>query len=246
MNPIATEGAAELQPVRTQPATPLELIELALERGLDPGKLMDLAERWQANRAAEEFAKAIAGFQAECPQILKERVVNRKDGGRMYLFASYDDIKKRTQPLQTKWKIATTFTAPKVENNVMTGTCRVRVGSHFEDTTLSLPVPKGLNTNSAQDFGQAVSYLKRYLYCMALDIVVTDEDDDAQALGDCITAKQIEEVNRAIADCEAAGKPINFQKFLAWLGVSSLDQLPQRDVDKAVAELRRKAKEGAK
>ena len=56
-------------PAVTQPSgNPLDLIRLALDKGLDPeklGKLYDLQERWEKARAAEAFNDAMAIAQSK-------------------------------------------------------------------------------------------------------------------------------------------------------------------------------------
>jgi hypothetical protein len=228
--------------------TPLDMISMALHQGHSPEKLnalLDFAERVKKTEAAERFAESLAAFQAECPQILKERTVKNKSGGEMYKFASYDDVKKAVGPLMQKYGIVATFSM-NLTGGVMLTTCRIRVGSHCEETTLPIAIPQGMNTNKAQDFGIAVTYAKRYALCAALDIVTTDDDDDGGSLGDYITAEQIGEINGLIAQCEKAGRPVNFKAFLKWLAVESLDKLYQRDIYKATEELKRKLAQAQK
>lgn len=226
------------------PTHPMAIIARAIERGVDAdnlAKLMDLQTKWEDRRAAEEFAIAIANFQREVPMVFKSREVRKKDGGVMYFFASYDDIKRVTRPIEAKYGISTSFDIQHTEDGKLIGKCRVRVGSHFEDHTFTVPVPKGLNTNQTQDYGGALTYLKRYCYCAALDIVVTDEDTDAANLTDLIGPDQLKEVVQLIQE-----KGVAPEKFKAWcseaagVDVPTLEAIPLRIVDKAIDLLRRK------
>lgn len=243
-SPVATQELATVH----NPPSPLALVAQAIEKGNSPADLnalLDFAERVKKDAAAEAFAKALAGFQSEIPHILKERSVSFKGGvGTMYKFASYDDIKRVIGPYQKKWGIVTTFTAPTFANQLLVGTIRVRVGTHYEDTTLPIPIPQGMNTNKAQDFGGAIKYLQRYLFCAALDIVTTDEDDDGAGLDDFISGEEVATINAAIEAAEKAGHPFKLAKFLGWLNVESLDKLTRKDLPKALDELKR-AKERA-
>jgi hypothetical protein len=253
-HPPDTEAAPVprmLVDVKADPS-PLALMAEAIAKGHSPADLhalLDFAERVKKDMAAERFAAALAKFQAECPQILKEREVRRKSeggqqGGVMYRFASYDDIKKKVSPLQRECGIVTTFTAPKIENGTLMGTIRVRVGAHCEETSLPIQIPKGINTNSAQDMIAATTYLRRILFCMALDIQVTDDlDDDGASLGDFVTEAEEKELKDGIEKCKQAGKPVNLPLFLEWLEAPSLDKVLRRKLDMALKELDRKLKE---
>lgn len=233
------------------PVTPMSLMAAALERGVDSATLkefMDLQERHERNEAAKVFAHAIAEFQSRCPTITKKREVKNREGSLMYRFANYEDIILTVRDLLRDCKIVVTFTIG-FENQMMTGTCRVRVGTHFEESTLAVPVPKGMNTNATQEFGMATSYLKRYLICAALNIVVAGEDDDARGLVEKINQDQIQNINDAIDRCHKAGNTVDHQKFKDWLAakamnpIEDLSDVPAKLYTEAMGFLQRKEKE---
>lgn len=221
---------------------PRQLCALAVQSGAGMDvleRLTSLAERWDAAEAKKKYTEAISGFQSECPTIFKKRVVKTRDGQPMYAFASYDDIKKVTRPLETKWGITVEFSFdlqddPKAPAGKLCGTCKVRVGSHHEDKTLTIPVPKGVNTNLAQDGGQAVTYLKRYLYCAALDIVVTDEDNDAD-IDARLTDEQVQTVEKLIHDSRSS-----LSRFLDWAKVTTVRDIKANDYSRVIDMLNRK------
>lgn len=231
---------------------PMAMLAKMVNDGVDPdklGRMMDLAERWQAGEAAKAYALAVSGFQAKCPMVFKGREVLKNDGKKLYNFANYEDIRKATRDLAREFGITTSYTIEQTDNGLMKGTIRVRVGNHFEDKTLTVPVPKGINTNATQDYGMAVSYLKRYLYCAALDIVVSGEDDDARGLVEKITQDQIQNINDAIDRCFVAGNPVDLGKFKAWLAtkasnpIEDLSDVPVKLYTDAMGFLQRKEKE---
>lgn len=234
---------------------PVSLMAIALEKKADPetiSKLMDLQERYERNEAAKKYADAISGFQSECPMVFKSREVANNQGKVMYRFANYEDIVHTIRDLLRKWNIVVTFTIDQTET-LMKGTVRIRVGTHFEDSTLSVPVPKGMNTNATQDFGMAVSYLKRYLLCAALNIVVTGEDNDARSLLHKITPEQIEQINLAFERCEKKGVKVDMKKFLDWnsaiakIPIEDLSDIPSAQFDRLMTFLDDKEKKaGAK
>lgn len=242
----------ENQLVPTAPAEPLALIEQAIAKGYDPahlGQLMDLQERWERNRAAERFAEAISSFQAEVPVVLKERVANIEGANSKweYNYAGYDDIMRKIAPLLAKYQIVITFSSDQVPQVGIKTTCRVRVGVHFEDHTLTVPIPQ-MKVNDTQKFGAALSYAKRYALCAALNIVVSNEDDDA--------AKQLDNVDEeevaALKDLIET-KNVDLPRFLTWAfgkefvvpkgkeaQLKSLELMTRAEWPKAMDMLRRK------
>lgn len=221
---------------KPEPPSPLALVEQAIAKGMDPQAVLDFIERANKMKAAEVFAAAIAKFQAECPQILKERMVKTRDGGRLYNFASFDDIMKAINPLLKECGIAVTFSvAPTMTGNLLVGTCFVRVGSHCVETTLPIPIAKGINTNDAQNFGGTMTYLKRYLLCAALNIVVTDElekDTDGVLF---VNAEELAALKELIDKTNT-----DLARFLKWAECPALEQLPQGKFAAAVSMLGKK------
>lgn len=226
---------------------PMALLQAAIDKGVNPDqleKLIALQERWDRSRAAERFAGAIGAFQAECPVVMKARDA---DLGRYeYKFADYGDVMAEAGPLLRKYGIVVTFTTAMVAS-LLSVVCRVRVGTHVEETRIDLPIPN-VGANDAQKFGAAVSYGKRYSICAALNIVVSDrsEDDDANSLHK-ITREQVGEVERMLVETGA-----DREKFLNWAGgIRDVRDMTAAWYPKALNELKRKKaanaeKKGAK
>ena len=226
---------------------PLVLLQAAIERGLDPdklGKLMDLAERWEANQAASVYAQAITEFQKRCPAIVKDRQAGKAGEKFNYAYAGYDDVMRVAGPLLAELQIAVSFTTEPSERGLK-ATCRLRVGTHFEDHSLTLPIPQ-MQVNDTQKFGAALSYAKRYVLCAALNIVTTGEDDDAGNQFDALAPEQIERLNELLADCREAGSPVDMPRFWGWLGCADMHEMRASDFAKAEHELTRKLAQAKK
>ena len=221
--------------------SPLALLRFAIEKGADPDhlkSLMDLVNEHNRNRAAEAFAAALTAFQSQCPTVFKGRKTTSSDKFEGYTFASFDDIMREASPILALNKIVVTFTTEPAEAGLRI-VCRVRVGTHYEDSTLTIPIP-AMKVNDTQKFGAAVSYAKRYAMCAALNIVVTDEDNDAADQFQNVKEEQVVEMDLLIAD-----KTIDLARFLAWVAeatkttVERLDQIPASFYPKAMDALRR-------
>lgn len=222
-------------PQVSRPSDPLAILSLAVERGADPDqleKLLALQERYERNQAAKAFGDAFAEFQRLCPAIRKERAPT---SGPSYTYASFDDVMRVAAPLLAQCKLSVSFSTEQNEKS-LTIVCRVRHGTHCEEATFSVPVPD-MRVNDAQKYGAALSYAKRYAICAALNIVVTDEDDDAEGLIETITMEQEAQLEEWIANVGA-----NRPKFLEWLGVAKLGDCPASKFKQAIAALKERGK----
>lgn len=161
------------------PASPSHLLELAISKDLDVEKLrelMQLQKEWQADRAKEEFFKALAQFQALAPELRKSRQVNFKDVH--YSYASLGDITRQIrQPLEKvglayRWEITDTMEEIKV-------TCLIsHSGGHTEKTTMTAKPDVTGSKNPIQARGSTITYLQRYTLIGALGLSTADADVD--------------------------------------------------------------------
>ncbi len=194
-------------------------------------QLMELKREWDRDRAAEAYADAISEFQRKCPQIHKGR---KPMSGPAYTYASYDDVMAVAAPILAECGIAVTFSTEQVDKSIRV-TCRLRVGTHVEDHAFTVPVPD-MRVNETQKFGAALSYAKRYALQGALNIVVTDEDCDAANLSmNTISPEQEVKLTEWI---ESTGTDKG--KFLAYLKVPSLSELPASRFENALEALKKK------
>ncbi len=224
-----------VQPLIADP-TPMLLIQRAMDSGIDPGKLYELAQQWEADRAAERFAVALATFQARCPVIVKEREIRLKSG--TILYASLDDIIRQIKPLLSECGISITFSAGITDKGMLTAKCRIHHWRHVEESEITLPVPAQMQVNDTQKMGAALSYAKRYALCAALNIIVTDEDADGEGLVETISQEQIATLDEWLSQLPAGETP----KFLTYMGAASLSEIPEGDFKKGLVALQKKAK----
>ena len=182
-----TEGTVKSNAVTIIP----EAAPLAMLNGLDLNNLntdaleqiMDLQERYDDRNAKKAFYAALANFQAEMPHVHK----TRKGPG--YTYAALDDIMKVAGPILQKNGLSVSFpqTTTDHETNII---CRVmHRDGHFEETPYSteksppIKTRDGRNvTNLEQAGASSNSFAKRYCLCNALNIIVTDEDDNATSV----------------------------------------------------------------
>ena len=136
----------------------------------------------QAQRARERaFHASMADLQAELP-IIGQRGEVGINGSVRNRYSRYEDIMRAIQPLLHKHGFSVAFPADFKEDGYLhvTGIVSHREG-HQIATTLRLPFDTSGQKNNVQAIGSSVSYGKRYVLCMLLNIATTSEDDDVQA-----------------------------------------------------------------
>ncbi len=202
---------SELATIPDQEPTTGHLIALALKSGHSGEQingLVELIRQERRDKAEEAHAAAVTKFQSMCPIIKKER---RPEASPIkFDYASLDDIMRVIRPILAECGLVPKFTSKPSEYGLEV-TCTIRHGTHTEDTTLTVPIPD-MRVNETQKVGSALSYGKRYALCAALNIVVSDEDDDAAGAGKCITEEECKEVRRLLDE-----KNKNEAAFLTWV-----------------------------
>lgn len=226
--------------------TPLALYQLAIERGVDAaelGKLLDLHERMVATAAKAAFDAAMNACQDDMPTVVRTK--KNTQTGKNY--APVEEIQSTAKPIYSRHGFSIVFdtdpgTAPELTTMHLD---LAHKGGHTKRVTLTnVPLddkgPKGGDVKTKiQGLKSSMSYAKGILICMAFNITVADEDDDGQ-FGSYITKEQIGEVNDAIQKLQATGHPFKLANFLNWLNIEALDKMAQRDLHKALTELKNK------
>jgi hypothetical protein len=230
----------ELAPVT--PQNPMALLVGQDMSQIDTVKLkemMEMQERWEDRNAERQYNTAIAGFQAEMPPVFKWR----KESQGKYNYASYDDIMAMARPILRKHGLALSFSQTETDSTI-TVVCTIsHVGGHSRDATYTSPKDgpiknqQGRNvTSEAQAQASANTYARRNCLCNALDIVVTDDDDNGQASADpVITEDQANEIYQLMDPLP----PERRKGVLEWIKAESVDQIMAKDFEKVVKNLKR-------
>lgn len=224
---------------------PLVLLQAAIDKGVDPeqlGKLMDLAERWEANRASKEFDKAMSLCQSQMPAILRD-AENSHTRSR---YARFESLNAVIRPIYTKHGFSISFTEEDcpVEGSIRLVLDIAHEGGCTRRKRIDIPLDgKGIkgndNMTATQGKMSTISYAKRGLMKMVFNLAETDEDQDGNS--QYVSPDQIQEINDLIAEYQdLSDKKVNIEKFLAWLGVESLDRLDKKGYQKAIDDLKRK------
>ncbi|WP_238296006.1 ERF family protein [Methylobacterium soli] len=198
-------------------------------------RLLGMQERVLARAAKEAFSADFAKMQQDLPTIIER---GRGDKGMKY--ALWEDVNDAIKPVLAQHGFGISFKTGRTSERVTVTAILMHQSGHSEETTLELPVDTSGSKNAVQAVGSSTSYGKRYTAQALLNLTSRDgfeRDDDGRGAGagPRITAAQTDEL-RELAESVGANLP----RFLRFMGVDSLPELPAAKFERAVAELRRK------
>lgn len=245
----------ETEPVETKeilPAIQQDSFFIAIERlaanpDVDVEKIkqiMDMQEHILDRNAKQAFNAAMVKAQANMRTVPKD-LKNTQTGS---MYSGYETILKYCQPIYTKEGFSVTFSQgfATPENPLKEGHNRVVADiMHEEGYTktvfVDIPVettgPKGgVLMTKTHATGSAFSYGRSYLIRLIFNIPTGDEDDGNAASGIAyVNEKQLRMLERVIK-----ANKIDKTKFLKYLKVESLEELPAKDFNKALTAAKTK------
>jgi len=242
-------AAANMTMPETSPIT--DLLRKAVEAGTPVEQLRELVglhKEMAAIEAAQQFAVAMAAFQAECPPIKKgstAKIASRSSGTTFeYTYAELDDIARVINPILTKYGLSYTWDTTISKENQLTCVCTVRhLRGHFITSTFSLPIENASAMSPQQKVGAAATFAQRRSLSAALGLTTTDDDPDAVAAAnpEIISADQLTVLEDLL---EVTG--VSRQRYLKYLGIEKLSELPAVSYQRALVALQNKKAELAR
>lgn len=188
-----------LGPVPEQPATPMSLIQTAVNRGADIAtleRLLDLKLRVEAEEARKAFEAAFAAFKSEAVKIVKN--VTYTDGPlkgkkRADLFGIVDAV----TPALSKHGLSMSWKLTKDSPEWLEVTCSLRhEQGHSEHVSMGGAPDSGPGRNAIQARGSAKTYLERYTATAILGMAAEDQDTDGASAWEPLIAA-VEEIKSA-------------------------------------------------
>jgi len=251
-------------PLSDAPCTILALIErLALDPHADAEKLermTALYERLKAkeaelayNAAKSRILKKLAGIK-----IVKNRpVLNEIEKGKppqgahqAFKYAPLEEIDKHLRPLLAEEDMDLSYSdEPRAGGDILIrGRLKHLPSGHYEDSLMPAPPDTTGGKSSVQAVGSTNSYLRRYVACNLLNIVVVGDDDDGT--GGTIDEVQTKTIVDLIIKAKAGPKFLKYMKAQSVNEVGSLEAavgtIAARDYQKAISTLEEQiAKTGA-
>lgn len=192
-------------------------------------RLLDMQERVLDREAEAEYNSAMSALQSELP------AVNKSADGHNSKYAKFETINEAIRPHLAKHGFSISFRSNFPDGQLeVTGIIAHKSG-HREETTMRLPFDKSGSKNDVQAIGSSVSYGKRYVLCMLLNISTPDDDDGISAV---VSPEQ------TINDLLAGASEDLRKKFFEKSGVKSADKIEQKRMAGAISWLRTELKKG--
>jgi len=226
--------------------SPAGMIRAAVAGGADLEKLkglLELQERFEANQAKKAYHKAMAAFKANLPQIIKDKKVSYSAGtGTVkYSHATLFNIMNKITPELSKHGLSVAWTDRQDEKTIFV-TCRIthELG-YSEETTIGAPADVSGSKNAIQAIGSTISYLERYSVLGLIGAATKDQDDDAKSACplEYISESQLSNLLYLIDN-----NKISKSKFLAYMKLDKLENMPKSDFQKAMTTLNNIANTG--
>lgn len=169
----------KIEPGELQVCRPMDLLQLAVERGASVDtieRMMAVRRELRAEKAKEEFDRAMAEFQAKCPIIEKTKFGAKNS----YKYAPLDEIVSKTKDLMSSLGLSYGLTSV-TDGDWVTAKLTVKHNAgHFEQSEFRVPIDKQNNMMTPpQRHGGAMTFAKRYAFCNAFGILTGDEDTDS-------------------------------------------------------------------
>jgi len=235
---VEAESAA-LPAVQEQGSVALmRMIERAItDPNFDVAKmeqLLAVKERWEANEARKAFVRALAAFKADPPKVKKNRHV--KFAQTEYDHATLDHICDVVGKALAAHGLSHTWKVVQHENAAVEVTCVLthELGHSELVTMRGMPDSSG-SKNLIQQIGSTTTYLQRYTLLSATGLAAAGQDNDGGAPADLISAEQKKTLVALMKEVEA-----DTNKFLKYLGVETIDELPANSFGSAKTALEAK------
>ncbi len=202
--------------------------------------LLDMHERIMKDQREVAFMDAMSRLHEKLPVFEKHgRAKNSR-------FAKLEDIHIITKPLLAEEGFSLKYNEESSNEKTVTFVLWVsHKAGHKEPTRLTVTRDESAVNKydksirpAIQDDGSTVSYARRYLLKMALDIVEKDEDSDGENPA-LITDEQVKTIETLLADTKS-----NLSSFCTMIaGVDRLSDIPARDYRRIINALEIKAKQ---
>ena len=180
---LATRPAADLVPAAPAALAIEQILQTAVERGVDAAnleRLVALYERVNAQRNEQALIAALHAFRAECPPILKNRDAT-KGTQTLYRYADLSEITKVVDPVLFRHQLAYGW-GMRLEGELTVITCTVRhVGGGRTSSDFYCKATGTSMMSAAQVAASAVTFGKRQSLVCVLGIHVDDDDDGRRA-----------------------------------------------------------------
>jgi hypothetical protein len=198
-------------------------------------KLLSMNERIMAKQAEIDFNQAMAKLQTKLPIIHQASQI--KHGDKLIAkYAKYEDIDRQIRPLYVGEGFSLSYDSQKLADGSIQYTGKVsHVAGHSITAEVILPADESGAKNKVQAQGSSITYAKRYLLTMLLNLVFTGEDDDASSLGKPVDDADTTEIKELMKKHK-----VDTDKFLEFFNIKKIEDMQKKDFKKAISMIKAK------
>lgn len=216
------------------------IAEASVNPNMDSAKLLalvELQERVLNREAREAFAEAFVKMRPQLPTVIRTKHNSQTKSN----YAPLEEINETIDPVLNRHGFGT---STKVISQDPSGvTVRAELWhekGHVEHNQITIPIDDcGIagtkNKTLPHAVASSVQYAKRIALCSLLNISTGDDRDGNLRIGD----EEAAELKQLLKDTNS-----DVKKFLAFMKVSSVDEIPAKQYLKAKNAIRSKKKEG--
>jgi hypothetical protein len=203
-------------------------------------RLVAMQEREQERSARMAFIADLAAFQDACPLLTRNKkasVVTKSGANYSYRYASLDRIAAEIRGLLTKHGLSYSWDST-TEAGMLICTCTLRHRDGHEVTSsFGAPIEQAAKMSGAQSTAATLTYARRQSLVSVLGLAIADEDTDARqgAPSKPITKSQAADIESLAGEVGA-----DMARFVTWLGIDNLKELPSARFQEAVNALEAK------
>lgn len=144
-------------------------------------RILAMRRELKSEWAKEQYDKAMAAFQADCPTIEKTKEVKTNTGTLAYKYAPIESIVAQVKGLLQEHGFSYSTQMELKENGVRVIVRVTHASGHSEESPMEVPFGNKTNVMSqTQVVAAAQTFAKRYAFCNAFGILTGDEDNDAK------------------------------------------------------------------
>lgn len=243
------EDHASTTPWVPATVTPYDMVTQAVSNGASVevvGRLLDLHERWEANRARKAFDAAMSDAKAEIGPIHKNRSVGyeskKSDSRTSYKHEDLAEIARTIDPVLSKHGLSYRYQTTQ-EGPAVRVTCIVaHRDGHSEQNSLSAGNDTSGSKNSIQAIGSTITYLQRYTLKAALGLAASNDDDGRKAEQTVEEAKVVSDAQAEAIKSKIIETGADPNLFVAYYKIPTIFDLPAAKYEIAMAQLEKKAK----
>lgn len=180
---VITDTQTEVSVYNKQQASVENMIMQAIKEGTPVETLervLSMRDRLKEEYAKEQFDKAMAKFQMDCPIIKKNKEVFDKQGKLRYSFASIDSIINQTKKLIADNGLSYRFKNTVTDKTMIVECIVTHICGHTEASPFTVNIGTEEYMTDVQKSGARSTFAKRYAFCDAFGIMTGDEDTDAR------------------------------------------------------------------